>query len=213
MGPLMRIPENGGTPVAVTSAPAWQPTILPDRRHFLFLGGEEDMVADEAIYAGSLDSNEIRKITQANSKAEFSPSGHLLFMRGTTLMAQPFDASGLRTTGDAFPIDSDVSITAVSRAASFSVSSNGLIVYRQGSINRYALTWFDRSGKSSGVVDDTSTYQDIELSPDGKAVAATRLNPKTLLTGLWVIDLVRGTSGSLQDSGELPGKLFLRNAL
>ncbi|SPE38812.1 Serine/threonine protein kinase [Candidatus Sulfopaludibacter sp. SbA6] len=200
-GPMMRVSENGGAPATVTAEPARYPTMLPDGRHFLFLGGRERS-NEEAIYAGSLDSRETRKITLANSKAELTPSGHLLFMRGVTLMAQAFDVAGLRTTGEAFPVAEDVRISAVSRGGSFSASSNGFLVYQTGGAPRTALIWFDRSGKPSAVVDDANSYADIELSPDGKSLAATRLDPKTLLKSLWVTDLVRGASSRLTQEAE-----------
>jgi len=174
---------------------------MPDGRHFLFLGGREHS-AKQAIYAGSLDSKETRRITAANSKAELTPSGHLLFMRGVTLMAQAFDRAALRTTGEAFPVADDVRISAVNRAGSFSAAPNGFIVYQTGGAGRTALTWFDRSGKPSAVVDDANSYTDIELSPDGKSLAATRLDPKTLLKSLWVTDLVRGASSRLTQEAE-----------
>jgi eukaryotic-like serine/threonine-protein kinase len=200
-GPIMRVSENGGTPAPVTVEHGRYPTMLPDGRHYLFLGGKERS-AEEAIYAGSLDSRDKRKITVANSKAELTPSDHLLFLRGTTLMAQPFDSRGLRTTGEAFPVAPDVRIAAVSGQAAFSASSNGLIVYQTGGAGRTALTWFDHSGKPAPVLDDANFYYDIEMSPDGKAVAATRLDPKTLLASLWVTDLLRGSTTRLTQEAE-----------
>jgi Tol biopolymer transport system component len=51
-------------------------------------------------------------------------------------------------------------------------------------------------------VDDANSYYDIELSPDGKSLAAARLDPKTLLASLWVTDLVRGVSSRLTQEAE-----------
>jgi hypothetical protein len=124
-----------------------------------------------------------RKLTEANSKAEFA-SGHLLFLRGTTLMAQPFDASGVRVYGEAVPIASDIGLTAVSRFAMFSAAANGLISYVNGSVGRTALTWFDRGGNPLSVIDDANFCWDVAIAPDGKSVAATRLDPKTLRVSL-----------------------------
>ena len=199
-GPIRRVSENGGTPAAVTSGSAMYPSKLPDGRHYLFLAGSDR--DDQAIYVGTLDSKEARRITAANSKAEFMPSGHIVFTRGTTLMAQAFDPGGLRTTGEAFPVAWDVGMVAVARAASFSTAANGLIVYQTGSVGRTALTWFDRSGKASNVIEDSSLHYDIEVAPDGSAVAATRVDPKTLRSSLWVTDLGRGTSNRLTADGE-----------
>jgi serine/threonine protein kinase len=199
--PIMRVSENGGTAVPVAAEPRRYPTMLPDGRHFLYLGGNE-RTPEEAIYAGSLDSKDTHKITAANSKAELTPSGHLLFMRGTTLMAQPFDSASLRTTGDAFPVAADVGIFAVARNGYFAVSSCGFILYRNGGAGRLGLNWMDRSGKLSGVVDEANFYNDIVIAPDGKAFAASRLDSKTLRSSLWVTDLVRGTTSRLSQDAE-----------
>src|SRR5262249_12387311 len=99
VGQIQRVSENGGTPAAVTGDRAVSPTMLPDGRHFLFLGGGRGV--EEAIWAGALDSKDVRKITLANSGAQITSSGHLLFMRGVTLMAQRFDSKTLATSGDA----------------------------------------------------------------------------------------------------------------
>jgi Tol biopolymer transport system component len=199
-GLLLRVSENGGKPTPATNEPAFYPTILPDGRHFLFLSGAAG-ATEEAIYLASLDSKETKKLTEANSKAELSPSGHLLFMRGTTLMAQPFDSSALRVTGGAIPVASDVGLVAVSRQAFFS-AANGLILYQTGGVGRTALTWFDRSGNTQGVVDDTSFHEDVRLSPDGNFLAATRRDPKTLRLGLWVSDLTRGITTRVSSEDE-----------
>lgn len=193
-GPLLRVSESGGTRTPLTSGPAWYPTFLPDGRHYLYLSGHGGD-SEEAIYLASLDSKEERKLTKANSKAELA-SGHLLFLRGTTLMAQPFDSSALRVTGDAVPVAPDVRLVAVNRSGSFSASA-GLIVYRTGGAGRSTLAWFDRSGKSLGLLDDKNYYEDVQISPDGRFVAATRLDPKTLRVSLWVTDLARGIASRL----------------
>ena len=195
-GPLMRVSAIGGNPTPVTTDAAWYPTILPDGRHYLYLSGGGG-ISEEAIYLASLDSKEVRKIALANSKAEYSPSGHLLFLTGTALMALPFDASSWKVTGEAVPVASDVRLIPVSRGASFSVSSNGAIIYQSGAVPPTSLTWLDRSGKATGVFDDAHFYEDIQISPDGNFVAATRLDLKTLRTKLWTTDLKRGVTGLL----------------
>jgi len=174
--------------------------MLPDGRHFLFFRSRGEQ---SAIYVGSLDSKDTHEITQANSQAEITPSGHLLFLRGTTLMAQPFDSGALRAKGRAFQVASDVRIASLKREASFSSARNGLIVYQTGGVGRSALTWFDRSGKPLGIVDDFNLYRDVDLAPGGNAIATARVDPKTLLPDVWVKDLGRGASSLLTKSASL----------
>ena len=56
------------------------------------------------IYLASLDSADRKLLLNADSTNVLYSQGHLLFLRETTLMAQPFDARRLVLTGDAFPI-------------------------------------------------------------------------------------------------------------
>ena len=47
-------------------------------------------------------------------------------------MAQPFDATRLKTTGDMFPIAEQVPTGGNVGFGAFSVSENGVLVYRSG---------------------------------------------------------------------------------
>jgi Tol biopolymer transport system component len=78
--------------------------------------------------------------------------------------------------------------------ASFSVSRNGVLVYRGGELGGSRLAWVDRSGKETPVIDVPADYGDTSLSLDG-----TRLVYDVGATGaskgdLWIRDLARGVS-------------------
>jgi hypothetical protein len=158
-------------------------------------------MGESAVHVGSLDSADTHQVTKADSKAEFT-AGHLVFMRGTTLLAQPFDLSRLETTGEAFPIATDVAVTPVSRSGQFSTAPNGLIVYRTGGTGQTALTWLDRTGKELSVVDDGSLHYDVALSPDGRFLADARVSPRTLEPQVWISALTRGISSRLTTDDE-----------
>jgi Tol biopolymer transport system component/predicted Ser/Thr protein kinase len=198
--PLSSIPAVGGVATPVTTFFALHPTMLPDGRHYLFLKRER-RAREGTIEVGALDSADTHQVTDADSKAEFV-AGHLVFMRGTTLMAQPFDLPRLATNGEAFPIAADVAVTPVSRAGQFSTAPNGLIVYATGGTGRTALTWLDRSGKELSVLDAGSQHNDVALSPDGRFLADTRVSPKTLEPQLWITDLSRGIASQLTPDTE-----------
>ena len=51
--------------------------------------------------------------------------------------------------------------------ASFSVSRNGVLVYRGGELSGSRLVWIDRSGKETAAIDAPADYRDTSLSPDG----------------------------------------------
>src|SRR5262249_20020430 len=148
------------------------PSFLPDSRHFLFRVNAANE-QNSGIYAGSLDSYEIQRIIDADANALYTPPGYLLFTRGDTLLAQPFDASQLHVFGDAVPIGEGVSIAWVLQFAAFSVSNNGTLTFRRDA-GTTQLTWFDRDGKQLDSVGSPAKYEQPVLSPDGKMVAVTR---------------------------------------
>ena len=61
------------------------------------------------------------------------PPGYLrIYLRGETLMAQPFDAGSLKLNGDAFPLAEHVPSPAAYRLGFFTVSRTGLLAYETG---------------------------------------------------------------------------------
>lgn len=102
-GPIERVSASGGTPTAVTALGQGEtfhtfPVFLPDQRHFVYL--RSGNVDTRGIYVGSLDAKpaeqSTKRLVDSALAAAFAPSanssgGNLLFLRGNTLMAQPFD--------------------------------------------------------------------------------------------------------------------------
>ena len=157
---LFRVPSAGGVPTAVTTladgedAHRW-PHFLPDGRHFFYTavtGACCPASKPGVIKIGSLDPAEPAvALFQADSSAIYA-SGHVLFARDETLMAQAFDPDGRQLAGDAVAVTARVSREA-SRYVSASVSVNGTLVYAPGgSLNPHQLTWFDRAGKPLGTL-------------------------------------------------------------
>jgi Tol biopolymer transport system component len=91
-------------------------------------------------------------------------------------MAQPFDPSGLRTTGEMFPVAEQVWLGSGSIGfGAFSVAANGTLVYRTDkSAASRELVWVSRTGKRLAAATEpaaiTSAYS---LAPDGKTLAVT----------------------------------------
>jgi dipeptidyl aminopeptidase/acylaminoacyl peptidase len=123
-----------------------------------------------------------------------APPGYLLYLRERTLVAQSFDASQTRITGQPVAIAEGVDCPPDSfRGGAFSASGNGLLVYSGGSeIAATQLTWFDRSGKANGTFGPRGSMQWPAVSPDGKTVVVDQLDPATGSQDLWLHDLARG---------------------
>ncbi len=196
---LFRVPAAGGVPVEVTKLDEarheethrW-PQFLPGGRRFIFFS--RIAVGDEtnAVMAGSLDGGDARIIFRNHSNAVYA-SEHLLFMRDTTLMAQPFNASDLTLKGDAVPIAEQVQFDAAFSRGVFSASENGVLVYQTGDAQTGSqLIWFDRSGKQTGTLGDKALYVDFSISPDLKKVAVSVSDPRVGPPDLWIYEVGRG---------------------
>src|SRR5207253_4749866 len=105
-----------------------------------------------------------------------------LFMREGILVAQPFDPEKLVTRGDAVPIASDARADERFSRGTFSVSSNGVLVYQIGKATRKCdIRQYDRSGRFEVLGEPATLYEGsgaISLSPDGSRAAAAILSDK-----------------------------------
>jgi Tol biopolymer transport system component len=195
---LSRFPAAaGGPPTPATTldaargetAHAW-PHFLPDNRHFLYVALSSQPEHDKTIYVGSLDSPTDRKpLLTADTHAVYSPPGYLLFVRGSSLFAQPFDADGLRLTGDPVPIAEGIDRGPGARGA-FSVSRDGKLAYR--GVGDTRLMWIDRSGGVPQTIGPRGYYANPALSPDGQRAAVARLDRAIGSFDIWLLDIARG---------------------
>ena len=99
-GPF-QIAAGGGVPTRIAAEGGqfprgWFPSFLPDGRHFLvFVTAARP--EDAGVFVASLDSPVRKQLITSRSNAVYAASGHLLYWREGTLMAQPFDAGALES--------------------------------------------------------------------------------------------------------------------
>jgi Tol biopolymer transport system component len=199
--PLYRLSASGGERTQLTSldesrqeiSHRW-PFFLPDGHHFLFVARSPKR-ENTAIYVGSLDSKETKRVLSADSSVAYAPEGYLLFAREGTLMAQPFDVDKLRVTGEEFAVVERISCD-LSSMAGFSVSENGVLTYLTGNPATH-LTWFDRSGTQFRTVGLPAAYAALRLSPDDKRLAVARTDPPAVVPDISVIELARDIASKL----------------
>lgn len=195
-GTLYRVSSAGGTPVALAKPdPAQQetgyswPAFLPDGRHFLFVSWSDEP-GKRSIRVGSLDGGPSTVLLHAESQGLYASPGYLLFSRDGMLFSQAFDPERLRLSGEPRRLTSNLVFNRINGPAAFSVSDNGVLVYRSGTVGDFDadLAWLGRSGQPLGTAGDSGGYDQVRLSPDGKRVVVSKLNMTTARSDLWTVD-------------------------
>jgi Tol biopolymer transport system component len=167
------------------------PSFLPDGRRFLYFA-----LPSKTIHLASLDSTETKQLLSADTRATYAPPGYLVFVRGTTLLAQPFDAGSGELRGEAFPIDEKLLTIPQIGGAVFGSNGN-VLAYRLGQQNIERLIEWSRDGKPGRVSDDQGDYRDIALSRDGTRLVLHRHDDSAAGGGLWLLDRTRNTTSRL----------------
>jgi dipeptidyl aminopeptidase/acylaminoacyl peptidase len=201
-GPLHRIRDSGGESTPLTrmetsrgeTSHRW-PHFLPDGKHFLFfvrLGAVGTSNENNGIQVGSLDGTPPKPLLRTLSNAAYA-SGYLLSLRGSTLMAQPFDLRGLALVGEPVPLAEQVQKDLSSALAVFSASQNGVLVYQTGEEAIVSsLIWHDRSGKQAGALGEPAGYMDLAMSRDRQKVVVSATDPTAGPPDIWVYEISRG---------------------
>lgn len=126
-----------------------------------------------------------------SSSAIYAPPGYLLFSRGSTSMAQPFDTISLRMSGEAVPLGLEDASNARGRNT-LSVSDDGTLMKGGTASNQTELVWADRRGARVATVAEPGEYGNMALSPDGTRIAFDRVTGGE--PDVWLLDLPRGVT-------------------
>ena len=214
--PLYRVRASGGEPTRVTTLDSARgeiqhayPVFLPDGRHFLYasVGSRTGGTLDpQGVYVGSLDGAERVKLLLPGATQARYASGHVLFLQGGKLMAQPFDVTRMERSGTPFPLVEQINVStagATGVAWAFSVSEHGVLVYQTASTHASQPTWFDRNGRELGVLGRVADYGDVALSRDGATLAVSIMDPALSTRDLWLYDVDSGRGQRLTtDAGD-----------
>jgi eukaryotic-like serine/threonine-protein kinase len=197
-GGIERVPSSGGATTVVSKVDRaaeershrW-PHALPGGKTILYsvgLGGSWD---DARVVAHRLDTGERKVVLNGGADARYVPSGHLVYVRGTSLYAVAFDADALETSGRPFEVTSGVANHSAG-GAEFAFSRNGTLVYFSpgvGGDEGGRLLMMNRRGERQAAMLPADTqFVHPMFSPDGKSLVAERD------FSIWTIDLLRGTS-------------------
>ena len=175
------------------------PTFLPDGRRFLFSAGALTGGVVGGVYLGAIDGTAPRRLlSNATTGAIVTPDGYILFGREGTLVAQAVEVRSGELRGEPRPIAEHVETAVYKGVLSFSVATDGTLVYGAGTARSELkqLVWVDRFGRTLGTVGATADYKGVDLSPDDKVLAVHRHEGTGENSGgdIWLLDSVRGTT-------------------
>jgi serine/threonine-protein kinase len=189
---ILRVDPNGG-PVTTAAAvekdeEAHGPQVLPGGTHFIYTvakGRGRDRWDNAEIRVASLtDPTPPVRLKLTGSDARYF-GGHLIYARSGVVWAVPFDPDRHETTGDNFVVQAGVSRAAgaVTGAANFSVSNDGLFIYVPGpadaSPENMEISLIDPEGSETDTTGRApvklhlppAPYDAFRVSPDEKRLA------------------------------------------
>jgi serine/threonine protein kinase len=194
-GGIERVAASGGTPTVVSTVDRnagershrW-PHALPGGKVVLYslgLGGSWD---DARVVAHRLDNGERKVVLTGGADARYVPTGHLVYVRGTSLYAVAFDPEKLEVSGQPFEVTTGVA-NHKAGGAEFAYSRNGILVYFSpgvGGDEGGRAVIVNRQGEvQQGQISDMAIVN-ASFSPDGKLIVAESN------WDIWTFDPARG---------------------
>ncbi len=188
---ISTVNANGGDLKALTTVLPDEtnhddPALLPGHRRVLFTARKRS--GQTFVRVIDRDSGEVTTVTDGFN-GRYSRTGHLLFMRGTTLWAAPFDLDSLRLTREPQPLDAEIRMTQpLGYSAVLAPGVDGELFYAADTQQTSEVVSVDRSGRATPVLAELAEYRRIRPSPDGSRLAFETAETKR---GIWVHDLER----------------------
>ena len=103
------------------------PSMLPGGKAVLFYLVEVQ-AQTETVAVLDLETRKQKTLVEGGANPMYAPSGHLVFARGTTLMAAPFDLDRLELTGTPVAVLPGVRHPGLVSAADYGVSRTGTLI-------------------------------------------------------------------------------------
>jgi len=193
---LMKVSAAGGQAQAITTVDSEKgetrhhdPHYLPGGQALLFT---VDAGASQRVVAFDLKKRGYRTLVEGVNNARYAPTGHLVYVRGSTLFAAPFNAQRMELTGPEAPAIEHVAAFFFEEVAEYSFSNSGLLVYMKGAnqTGKTILSWADRTGAKEPFSQPES-WGTGRLSPDGRRIANAIFAKQQTESDIWVFDIYR----------------------
>jgi eukaryotic-like serine/threonine-protein kinase len=191
------------------------PQLLPGGRALLVEVVSDPPSQDNAfVDVISMADRSRKTLVRGAGSPRYLASGHLVYTKGSTLLAVPFDLDRLEIRGTAVPVLDDVAYDPIAFSAQYDVSDTGTLVYRRrsGAISTTSTAqWIDATGKREPFLTKPAGYciamaikeganQDIWVyEPKRDAMTRLTFGGRIFANPLWTPDgrhVVFGTLGS-----------------
>ena len=199
---LVAVPASGGQPTPLTTLDAgrgesghYWPRFAEDGRHLVFVVDSSTAEYRGVFIAPVSSPGERRRLIPDRSIVSFA-AGHMLFVRGQTLLAQRFDVAARRPGGQPYAVAEGVEMWNDAGLGVFSASHDGVILYRPARPRETQLAWVDRTGERLATIGEPQLYGQLALAPDGTHVAV-ELPDAEGRYDIWIVELTRGVPSRL----------------
>ena len=187
------VPAEGGSVEPLTGGTAGrQPEVLPDGRTVLFESAEHICTYDR-------QNSAITKLLPGT--APRYANGHVIFSRGTTLLAASIKLED-SSIGSPFPLVESVAVELPSGGGGrhYAFSRSGALVYVPAA-DTYELVVAGADGVENVIGQPQRSLESPRFSPDGRHVVVSSRRRDDEATELWVHDLRAGTATRLTTRG------------
>ncbi len=218
---IVRTPENGGNTEPVTALDV----AAGDRNHrfaqllaggravmFVVATGDIDSYDEARIDVIDLATRQRKTLIKGGTYPRYSPSGHIVYARGGSLFAVPFDEGTLEVVGPSVKVVDGVLMSTSIGLAYYDISPSGDLAYAVGPAEsgQRAFYWVDRQGREIARLPlPARPYLNPRISPDGRHLAVEVEGPNH---DLYLYDFQREVMSRISHDGISHGPIWTPDA-
>jgi eukaryotic-like serine/threonine-protein kinase len=212
---LFRVSANGGVPSSMTPPDTGRgeidlhnPRAIPRANSLLITVHRGSEAWDVATL--DLDTGARQVVVPDAFDARYVSTGHLVFARGESLLAVPFDLDRLAVSGPAVVLVDRLATNLNNGAARYDVAADGSLAYiPPPSRHGRRLAWLDRRGAVEHLPIEPRAFFSPSLSPDGKRIAVRVSDGGR--RDIWIAEVATGGLTRLTTDGASESPIWTRD--